>query len=388
MKVGVNLIFLGERAGGVGRYAMELLGALAAGHPALELHAFTSRDEPAGLRTAPWASRVRFTQLPVTNAGPPLHLLASFGALPALALARRLDVLHSPANAGPTRVPRIGCVVTLHDLIWHHAGDAWGTPAAVRATRRQAAPVARHADALLADSRHAAGELVDVLGAPRERIVVSPLGVRPPASDVARTPATELRDRFGLPDGSPVVLCVAQKRPYKRQDLLVRALTSPTLRDAGARLVLPGAPTPFEAELRALSVSLGVADRVVFPDWVSDADLEGLYELATCVALPSELEGFGLPVLEAMARGVPVACSDRASLAEVAGNAAERLDIDDPSQVADALARVIGDADRRAELVRRGHERAATFTWARTADTAVEGYARAAARARGGRRLG
>ena len=374
MRVGLDLVFLGERAGGVGRYARELLAALAHGHPELELHAFLSRDAPAGLRCEPWASQVRWTVLPVRATGPPLHLGASFAAIPALAVARRLDVLHGPANTIAVGVPGVASVVTMHDLIWRHAGADWGPPEAVRAMERISVPTVRRARRVIADSVAAAGELVAQIGVRPGRVSVVPLGVAAPG--VRATPEAELRRTLDLGSG-PVLLCVAQKRPYKRQEVLLRALAA--LPDGSVRLVLPGAPTAYEQELRALAVKLGVADRVRFPEWVCDADLEGLYALATAVLLASRLEGFGLPVLEAMLRGVPVGCSDRSALPEVAGDAALMFDPEDQDAVDAAVRRLVEEPELRATLRARGRERAATFTWARTARLTAEVYAGAAA---------
>jgi glycosyltransferase involved in cell wall biosynthesis len=275
-----------------------------------------------------------------------------------VALARRLDVLHAPANAGAVRVPRIPSVVTLHDVIWRHAGEDWGPPAALRAMERVTVPVARRADRLLADSHAAARDIVAELGVAPERIDVVPLGVRLPDPARAVTPEAELRARLGLGTG-PVLLCVAQKRRYKRQDVAIRALAA--LGDPAARLVLPGAPTPWEAELRGLAAELGVAGRVAFPGYVSEEDLEGLYALAAGFVLASEHEGFGLPVLEAMARGVPVACADATSLPEVAGDAAELFAPGDVAGAAQAVERAIAAGGER------GRARAAGFSWARTA---------------------
>jgi alpha-1,3-rhamnosyl/mannosyltransferase len=137
-------------------------------------------------------------------------------------------------------------------------------------------------------------------------------------------------------------------------------------------LVVPGYRTAFEAELEDAARLHGVAERLRFTGWLSDADLEGLYAAAACVAFPSLAEGFGLPVLEAMRRGVPVACSNVSALPEVAGDAAELFDPYDARAIAHALDRVLGDRARRVELVVRGTEQAARFSWdaaaARTAD--------------------
>ncbi len=174
-----------------------------------------------------------------------------------------------------------------------------------------------------------------------------------------------------------MVLCVAQKRPFKNQELLVRALAEPAL--AGVRPVLPGARTEYEARLRAVAEELGVTDRVHLPDWVEEPDLEDLYRLAACFALPSRLEGFGLPLLEAMVRGVPVVCSDQSALPEVAGDAALLFGPDAVGDAACAISRLLTDADLRAKLVACGRERAARFTWDAAATATVASYRRAMA---------
>jgi glycosyltransferase involved in cell wall biosynthesis len=369
LRVGLNLLPIGEQGGGIARYAIELTAALAA-RDDVELHLFTGRETPGSL--VPEDAHARVTRLPVGLAGPPLHLVAQFCALPVLAKLRGLDVVHSPGNAGPVRMPGVASVITLHDTIWLRAPGEWGTPAAVRAMHRVAMPTARRADRVVAVSAHAAGELHELLAIPRERIDVAHHGVRVDPAAPA-TPAAELRARLGLAD-NPVILCVAQKRPYKNQEALIRALAEL----ASVRVVLPGAPTPYEARLRELAAELGVEDRVHLPGWLDGPDLEALYRLATCFALPSRLEGFGMPVLEAMARGLPVACSNRTALPEVAGDAALLFDPDDPNELAGALGRLLTDSALRDDLAVRGTARAARFTWERAAAATVESYRRAA----------
>jgi glycosyltransferase involved in cell wall biosynthesis len=117
--------------------------------------------------------------------------------------------------------------------------------------------------------------------------------------------------------------------------------------------------------------------RAIFPAWVSAEDLEGLYALAAAFVFPSLAEGFGLPVLEAMARGVPVACSDRPALPEVAGDAALLFDPTDQPAVTESVRRLIRDAGLRADLAARGLERAKQFSWRRTAELTLASYRRA-----------
>jgi glycosyltransferase involved in cell wall biosynthesis len=374
VRVGLNLIFLGERAGGVGRYARELPGALLAAEPATELHVFVSRDAPGDLRAEPWAGSVRWVTLPVALHGPPLHVPAEYLALPALAAARRLDVLHSPANTGPVLTPGLASVVSLHDLIWLHRPEEWEvSPRAQRAMRLRVGHALRHADRIFAVSHAAAEDIAKTLGLAPARIEVTPHGVRPPT--VRPMAEDALRAQLRLGDAR-VLLCVAQKRPYKNLLALVRAL--PEL-DGDVVLVLPGARTAYEEELRALAAELGVSARVRLPDWVSEEQLEGLYALSSALVLPSLIEGFGMPVIEAMLRGLPVACSQIPALREIAGDAALTFDPERQDELVAVLRRLLEDRALARTLVERGRERAGAFTWRRAGELSLAGYRRALA---------
>ena len=171
-----------------------------------------------------------------------------------------------------------------------------------------------------------------------------------------------------------MLLCVAQKRPYKNLHRLIRAL--PDI-DKDVLLVLPGSPTPYEAELRALANELGVADRVRFPDWLSEEQLEGLYALCSAFVLPSLIEGFGLPVIEAMLRGTPVGCSNIPALTEVAGDAALTFDPERQEEITAAIRQLLEDRALAARLAERGLGRAGEFTWRRTGELSLAGYRRA-----------
>jgi glycosyltransferase involved in cell wall biosynthesis len=141
--------------------------------------------------------------------------------------------------------------------------------------------------------------------------------------------------------------------------------------------VLPGSANAYEDELRALARELGVEDRVRFPGWISDDDLEDLYRAASCFVLPTFQEGFGLPVLEAMARGLPVACSDIPALTELVGDAAMLFDPHDPSSIAQAIRRITTDQQLASDLVTRGRDRCRMFSWERTARATLASYRRA-----------
>jgi glycosyltransferase involved in cell wall biosynthesis len=129
--------------------------------------------------------------------------------------------------------------------------------------------------------------------------------------------------------------------------------------------------------LSTLASDLGLGDAVTIPGFVDESDLEGLYVEAEAFVLPSIVEGFGLPVLEAMARGLPVACSRNSAPGEVAGTAGLLLDPTSEGEIADATVRLLTDGELRARLSAAGRERAATYTWERCADETLEVYRRA-----------
>jgi len=184
-----------------------------------------------------------------------------------------------------------------------------------------------------------------------------------------------LRERLDL-GSRRIVLSPSAKRPHKNIERLLDALAGlePPARPL---LVVPGYPTPHEKVLADRARGLGVASDLRMPGWVSAQDLEGLYGLAHCVVFPSLYEGFGLPVLEAMGRGVPVACSNSSSLPEVAGDAALLFDPKDVGQIRQSLLRLMNEPGLAAELGKRGRAQAARFSWERTAALTAASYRRA-----------
>jgi glycosyltransferase involved in cell wall biosynthesis len=353
--VGLNLLWMSDHAGGAGRYARELIAALLLAHPELRLHAFTSRAEPADLRAEPWAGEVTWTQVPVGLGSPPLHVPAQLFGL--RAYARGLDLLHGLANVVPAGSARLPTVVTVLDLIWLLHPETVAMAPRLRAlwawqTRRSA----RRATRVLAISETTKDNVVREFGVDAARVDVTLLGVRAPT---AAAPAT-------LP--GRVLLSVAQMLPYKNHALTIRAL--PSLPD-DVRLVIVGLRTPHSDELEALAAALGVADRVDIRGYVPDTELESLYARADAVVLPSRVEGFGLPVLEAMARGVPVACARTPALLEAAGDAALTFSPDRAEELAAAVRRLLEDPE---PWISAGREQAASLTWKHCADATWAAY--------------
>jgi glycosyltransferase involved in cell wall biosynthesis len=373
LRVGVNLTYLVRDSGGSGRYARELIPALLDLEPGMEITAWVGSTAPADLMQEPWAEAVRWERLPVPGIGTPWHLWYELIGIGLAASRRRLDVLHGLANLVPVAAPRVASVVTILDVIWMHEPAAMSTRA--RVVMRALAPLCgRAADRVIGISHAAAEDVSTMLKIPIEKFDVTHLGITPVA---ARRPAADearMRERLGLRPG-PLVLCVAAKRSHKNLDGLIRALA--LLPEPRPLLVLPGSPTPYESDLRRLAAELRVEADVAFPAWVEENDLEALYAAATCFVLPSFLEGFGLPVLEAMARGLPVACSNTASLPEVVGEAALMFDPRDPATIAAQVRRVLEQPVLARDLAERGRRRCEHFTWRRTAERTLESYRRA-----------
>ena len=367
MHVGLNLVFLvpGE-TGGMEVYARELVTRLAA-IEGLQLTAFVSREAAE----VSWGD-VPVQVLPVRARNRVEWVRGEQQHLPGAADRAGCDLVHSLASTAPLR-GRATRVTTIHDLNYKLVPD---THFGLRGLgMRLLVPAAAHrSHRIIAISESTRRDLVEHLGVPRGKVDVVPQGAAPAPAGAA-TGERELRARLGLGD-RPVLLSPSAKRPHKNVARLLDALAGIPA-ERRPLLVVPGYPTPYEAELRARAARVGMTGDVLWPPWLPAADLEGLHAIATAVVFPSLYEGFGLPVLEAMARGVPVASSDRSSLPEVAGEAALLFDPEDVPAMRAAIERLLSDADLRAALVQRGREQAARFTWDRTAEGTVAAYERA-----------
>lgn len=377
LRVGLNLFYWVRESGGSGTYARELIPELLRAEPGIRLTAFVSRELPEEVRREEWAGEIEWVTFPFTvTYGPPGNFVGTmasqWGAVPAMALRRRLDIVHGLANITPILAPRVKTISSLLDLIWLRHPETMDRRATI-GMKMTAPPSAKRADRVIAISEAGKRDIAETLGIPESRIDVTHLGIR--ADGVAPAVAgPELRERLGLGEGH-VVLCVAQKRSHKNLLGLVRAFAK--LPHEQARLVLPGSPTPYEEVLRAEADRLGVAGRVVFPEWLERDELEGLYRLASCFVLPSFEEGFGLPILEAMARDVPVATSNVSSMPEVGGDAALYFDPHSPDEIADRIARLLDDPELRERQRGAGRARVTHFTWRRTAEATLDVYRRA-----------
>lgn len=365
MRVGLDLLYLvpGE-TGGREAYARELVPAMIAQDPEIEWVAFVNRDAGASL-AAELGPGVEGVVVPVSARNRPQWALGELALVSLAARRAGVELLHSMANFAPCS-GRFRRVVTIHDLQYRAVPEALSWPSRV-GTSALMRIAARHADRIIAVSAAGRDELVSGLGVPARRIDVVANGVRPPAPP-AMAPQ---RSRYGLP-ARALALAVATNLPHKNLPALLDALAlvPPPQRPV---LVLVGHGTD-EGDLAERAAAAGVGEDVRLLGARTTEELESLYALADCFVLASLHEGFGLPVLEAMARGLPVACSDIPALREVAGEAAVYFDPRRPEQIAMRIGGLLADAGLATRLRELGAARARCFSWPRAAAGTLASY--------------
>ena len=269
------------------------------------------------------------------------------------AAAAGADVYHCPTIRGPLTRGRPPLVVTVHDLVplrFPETMTPWNRFYS-RATLRR---VLGAADILIASSQNTADDLSSLLKIPEARIRVVWIGV----DEIFFAAAPALVD-----DAKPFVLFVGTPEPRKNLERLVTAMKELRGRGFPHRLVIVGGGGWGNVQLEG--------DFIERLGRVSDEMLSSLYARASCLAIPSLHEGFGLPAVEAMAAGTPVVAGARGSLPEITGNAAVLVDPYDSGAIASGIERAI---DQRDSLIRLGHARARQFTWAEAATKVARVY--------------
>jgi len=317
---------LGDVLSGVGLYSHEILHGLAAAHPEVRLDFCYRPHRYLRARRVPLPpnARCRLLLAPLTPRG-----AALFHGL----------------NQRLPRLPWGHAVATFHDL-FVMTGE-YSTPEFRARFTAQARDAAARADAIIAVSAFTKQQVVGLLGVDAARVHVVHHGIRtlPQGTNTAR---------------EPVILNVGAIQKRKNIVRLVEAFES---LDPAWRLVLAGSNGYGADEILARIASSPARDRIQVTGYVSPKELAQWYERAGIFAFPSLDEGFGMPVLEAMAAGVPVVTSDRSALPEVAGDAAMLIDPESTGALRHALQQLTGNMDLREDWIRRGIERARTFTW-------------------------
>jgi len=374
-RIAVDARWVFRELSGIGRYTLELLRELGEIGGAFhflvlvrdaERRAFIARE--AGLADR---ANFEFAELPHGVFSP----LGQFAAA-RLLRERMVDIYHStnfmiPLPAFPRHRPHaIRCVCNIHDLIPLVHPEF--TPRALKTRfypvyKALMHQIARRVDTVVTGSESARRDIVRLLGIPGERIVVAPDGVAAHYGPAGEKPSAR--------GGPKTVLYVGRSDPYKNLPGLV-AVFARLVRETGmdVRLRIVGSPDARYPEAGEAARRLGVADRVEWSGYLDEAGLLKAYQEADVLALLSRYEGFGLPVLEAMACGTPVVCSDAASLPEVVGGAAWLVNPDDQAEAVAALREVLTNPAAAERLRTAGLERARQFTWQAAAAAVLRVY--------------
>jgi glycosyltransferase involved in cell wall biosynthesis len=366
IRVGIDGRAFTSPAAGVRRYVSELVPALLASEAVLDLVALGGRAEslPAGVHHVPESWH------------PPTNLGWAIVGLPRIARRADVDLIHAPAYTAPLHAA-VPTVLTIHDVSyerhpeWYPYRRDWLR----RTFYRQSARAAAH---ILTDSEFSRGEIAAAYGIPSDRVTVAPLG----ASRIFS--AAALSASVPLPAGvaAPFLLHVGDLHERRNLSVVVRGLlrARARLETPLLSLVLAGVDRGVGDQLAALAADSGARDAIIRLGAVSDDTLHVLYHAAAALVYPSRYEGFGLPLVEAMASGTPVLASRAASIPEVVGESGVLLDPDEPKQWADAIVHVMTDPILRARLRTDGRSRAAMFTWERTARITLDVYQQVAAK--------
>jgi glycosyltransferase involved in cell wall biosynthesis len=376
VRVAINAWFLGQPGTGSGQYLHGLLAALPGLAPEARFLLVTAQP-PQGLDLTGSAFELHALASPWWRTRPGKVLFEQW-AFPRICRQWRASVAHVPYWGSPLRSP-VPTVVTVHDLI-PLLLPAYRGSLLVRSYTRLAAASARRAVAILTDSLASKRDIEAYLGLPGERVACIYLAADPRFRPEPQAEDAAIRAHYGLP--RRYVLYLAGHDQRKNVAALVEAFATVVQADddvslaIGGRLPEAGRPPFFDP--RPLVEALGLGREVRLLGWVEEAHKPALYRGAACAVFPSRYEGFGLPVLEALACGTPLVASNASSLPEILGDAGFAVDPDDVPGLAGAILSCLVDETVAAELRRRGPAQAARFGWQRTAAETLAVYRRLA----------
>lgn len=373
MHVGLNaqLISLAGsyRNAGVSQYIYQVLTHLQAAGPVERITAFVGpAARPASLRLRAGVTLCP-TNLPTER--PAVRILWEQVLQPPVLAAHGIDLLHSPVNVLPLLLPT-PAVLTIHDLSFLRF-PATFSPAKRRYQAAMTSFSARRARLVLTDSEHTRRDVIALLGVPPDRVRTVYPGVTEHYRPAAPAAIEAFRRRHRLPER--FFVHVGTLQPRKNLERLIAAFAR-FKRASGLphALLLIGGKGWLYAGLQQQVRREAVEDSVHFVGFAAPEDVPLWYAAAEAMVFPSLYEGFGFPIVEAMACGTPVLSSTAACLPEAAGQAAELFDPFDVEALAHVMLRIAADPERRRELRRLGFAQAAQFTWERTAQAVLSSY--------------
>ncbi len=390
MRIGIDAHFVSYELRGIGKYILQLVSRLIQADESADRCNDRSNDRSNDndyviygdpQMFLPWRG-CRNNKIQFRNpAGLPYPLWEQL-VLPLWAHQDRLELLHCPANTAPSALPsHIKLVITIHDVMYLLPGTVLSASKVVRQRlgkfyRRMVVPgVARRADCIIAVSEFSKQEIVQYLRIIPDRIRVIHEGIDPRfgSCDAIALPPKEIG---GQSLESPFILALGAGDPRKNTMAAIRAYAS-RWRELPhqEKLVIVGLRDWRSSAAYGLVRQLGLDQKVLFAGYVPEKLLAWLYSASRCFLYPTLYEGFGFPVLEAMACGAPVIASNCTSVCEIAGDAAMLVDPSSEEAIGSALVRLLGDEPLRRQLIQQGRARAQKFDWQDTVQKTQGVYA-------------
>lgn len=376
MRIGVSAFAGDGGKSGISQYMENVVGRLAAIAPEHEIVAFVGADDEDWVRS--WHPAIEVVAYPESVAKPTMNIGWHLTRFPGALRDHHCDIAFMPAAnrrlAWRYGVPSLG---TVHDFSQLHVPQKYDRLRTLYIMRVLPAMM-RRLNRVLAVSESTRRDCEDFAKIPNEQIRVCYNGADLTRfTQQGRTAArSEVQAHLGdqLPEETPYILYTSRlEHPGKNHVRLLEAFARlRKSRDIPHRLVLAGTRWSGAEAIDARLAELALEDSVLITGFVPGALLPALYRAADLFVFPSLFEGFGIPVLEAMASGVPVCAADRSSIPEVLGDAGLLFDPDDPDAIAEAMARLLGDAALRERCVKQGLQRCRTFTWDRATEIVLE----------------
>ena len=375
-RIGIDITSAITQGAGIGRYTRELVSALVKGDSATEYTLFSAKRPTSrpNSKPIPEAANVTFREAPLGERW--LYRIWYRLALPLSIqwFTGELDLFHSPDFVLPPVRGQIPTLLTVHDLSFLHFPDTF-TPSLVAYLNKVVPRSVKRASHVLADSEATKSDLLQAYDVPAEKVTVLYSGVSNdfrPVSD--KRLLRHVRQKYGIGERSDV-FSVSTLQPRKNYQMLIRAFKMVAARRPHTLVIAGGKGWLYEQIVDEIAHQ-ELEGRVLLVGFAADEDLPALYSGASLFAYPSVYEGFGLPLLEAMACGVPVLNSSASCLPEVAGDATVQLSPHDQQAWSEAMVSLLEDSPRRASMVAAGFLQARRFTWARAAQELRSLYAR------------
>ncbi|MGB1252165.1 MAG: glycosyltransferase family 4 protein [Candidatus Promineifilaceae bacterium] len=373
-RIGIDVTSALTQGGGIGRYTRELVHAISEqdSHNQYQLFSAKLVAEPPVDNPLPFCDNFAYKAGPLNERW--LYRLwyrARF-PLPVQVISGRLDLFHSPDFVLPPVAGNIPTLLTVHDLSFVHFADVY-VPSLVSYLNKVVPWSVKRATHILADSEATKRDLISIYGVSAEKITTLYAGVSPHFRPITNAQSLQtMRQKYDLGD-APYLLSVGTVQPRKNYRMLIRAF-APIAKRFPHNLAIAGGKGWLFDDILAEIEAQGLTGRVKFLGFVDDEDLPTLYSGATLFAMPSIYEGFGIPILEAMACNIPVVASNASCLPEVVADAGVLLDPDEQQAWTDAIVDLLENPAQGERLAVLGAEQGRKFTWGKSAEQLIKLY--------------